>query len=252
MSCASRFIVSHTKRYIIRLTPFIMQYIFVNLPIIYRFLYFYHRPVLTSVQVFFSFLSSQNFQPSVNNSSSSANSEQNSSYFKYDSDIYYLIQTTSATLCALLYTTHIPERLWPDKFDIVGQSHQIFHLMAFVCTWSQFIALRLDMKHLVLEANMSHYKVNDDEFYVVTDPSIGLDAALIPFTQIKLTYTFVIALSLFFNCIILVHYYFKAVYFNPWLNNGEEKLKNGNINNNNIQEKRNLAKNGELKKKKYY
>lgn len=215
MSCASRFIVSHTKRRICRLTPFIVQYIFINSPIIYRYLYFYHRPIFLRVQLLFAYLSSKNFEATDFYSDQS-----NMNYFKNDADLFYLIQSISATTSAFLYATHIPERLWPGKFDIIGQSHQIFHLTAFVCTWSQFIALRRDMKHLVLEANFAHYKV-DDEFYVVTEENVSLERARIPFTDIKLTYSLVIMLCIILNCLILVYYYFKAVYFNPWLSNND-------------------------------
>lgn len=29
----------------------------------------------------------------------------------------------------LLYAAKVPERFWPGKFDIVGASHQIFHVL---------------------------------------------------------------------------------------------------------------------------
>jgi adiponectin receptor len=30
---------------------------------------------------------------------------------------------------AFIYAFRIPERWWPGKFDIIGQSHQIFHVL---------------------------------------------------------------------------------------------------------------------------
>ena len=37
---------------------------------------------------------------------------------------------------ALIYVGQYPERLWPGRFDIVGHSHQIWHLFV---TWAAVV-----------------------------------------------------------------------------------------------------------------
>lgn len=146
-----------------------------------------------------------------------------------EADFFYLVQSLSAIASAILYAFHIPERIWPGRFDILGQSHQIFHLTAFSCTWSQFVALKLDMKHLIIQDYADRHFNVDDEFYVLTDHSIQFDSRTrVPFTDVKLSCSCIIVACLVLNSIILAYYYHKAVYYNPWLNvshNTSEKKK---------------------------
>jgi len=103
-------------------------------------------------------------------------------------DLFYCGQFAFAFLSALLYAGHVPERLSkPGRFDLVGQSHQLFHLAAVACTWFQFQAIRLDM------AVNPRGQANP-----------GLQSCS------------VILFSLGVNCIIFVSFYFKAKYSNPW------------------------------------
>lgn len=224
MSCASRFVVSHTKRRILRLTPFIVTYLFINLPLVYRFLYFYQRPLLVRLNFAFAFLSSKPFPVSSLLSNTAAAAAVNSTV-QFEADPFYLLQSLSATLSALLYASHIPERFWPGRFDIVGQSHQIFHLIAFTCTWSQFVGLRRDMKHLImLDYADRHTTVDDGEFLVLNDDdSLLFDSRTrVPFTNVKLTCSFVLLICLLLNSIILAYFYRKAVYYNPWHKHSKE------------------------------
>jgi channel protein (hemolysin III family) len=39
---------------------------------------------------------------------------------------------------ALLYVTRIPERFWPGRLDLVGASHQIFHLLVFLAAFLHY------------------------------------------------------------------------------------------------------------------
>ena len=211
-SCASRFIVSHTKRRIVRLTPFIVTYFFINIPLIYRYLYFYKPSLMTRVNFLFSFLSSKPYPID----SHPIKTPQNP--IGFEADTFYLIQSISAVLSAFFYAFHIPERYWPGKFDIIGQSHQFFHLAAFACTWSQFVGLRRDMRHLILQDYSEHHLNLNDEFFVLTDETVSFDTRTrIPFTDIKLSCLFIIFSCLVLNSIILVYFYFKAIYYNPWL-----------------------------------
>ncbi|ELT90045.1 hypothetical protein CAPTEDRAFT_126366 [Capitella teleta] len=55
------------------------------------------------------------------------------------------------------FASHVPERLLPGAFDMVGHGHQIFHLAVGYCSWLQYEVGLLEMKtrprHLVAMAN---------------------------------------------------------------------------------------------------
>ncbi|XP_052769127.1 membrane progestin receptor alpha-like [Mya arenaria] len=55
----------------------------------------------------------------------------------------------SFTLMTITFVLHQPEKSWPGKFDIYGQSHQIFHVIATVTQSLQFYALYIDYTHKV-------------------------------------------------------------------------------------------------------
>ena len=57
-----------------------------------------------------------------------------------------LRQCVFAALSAFVYASHIPERWSPGTFDIVGHSHQLFHICTIVATNDQLNALLLDYK----------------------------------------------------------------------------------------------------------
>ena len=64
-----------------------------------------------------------------------------------------------SVMCVLLagftYGTHFPERLYPGSFDIVGHSHQLFHIFAIMGTMEQMQGMLNDFrerKH-ILEKN---------------------------------------------------------------------------------------------------
>lgn len=40
----------------------------------------------------------------------------------------------------VLYTMRIPERFWPGKFCIIGNSHQIFHCFVLIGVFSHYFA----------------------------------------------------------------------------------------------------------------
>ncbi|KAM0793438.1 hypothetical protein ACM66B_000883 [Microbotryomycetes sp. NB124-2] len=44
-------------------------------------------------------------------------------------------------LGAVLYAERVPERFAPGKFDIVGASHQIFHVLILLAAWSHWCAI---------------------------------------------------------------------------------------------------------------
>ncbi|KAK1624113.1 hypothetical protein BDP81DRAFT_484353 [Colletotrichum phormii] len=45
------------------------------------------------------------------------------------------------TIFALIYATKFPERIFPGKFDIVGSSHQLYHILVVFATVTQLIAV---------------------------------------------------------------------------------------------------------------
>ena len=52
--------------------------------------------------------------------------------------IYWIIGAVFYIVGALLFATRIPEKFYPKRFDIVGQSHQIFHIMIVIAAFSHF------------------------------------------------------------------------------------------------------------------
>ncbi|XP_069842482.1 membrane progestin receptor gamma isoform X1 [Dendropsophus ebraccatus] len=50
-----------------------------------------------------------------------------------------------AFLTGFLFSTHLPERLAPGRFDYVGHSHQLFHVFGVMGTYCQMEALIMDM-----------------------------------------------------------------------------------------------------------
>ena len=42
---------------------------------------------------------------------------------------------------AVIYTIKCPEKAWPGRFDIVGSSHQIFHVMVLLGAFFHFIGI---------------------------------------------------------------------------------------------------------------
>ncbi|XP_004714757.1 membrane progestin receptor delta isoform X3 [Echinops telfairi] len=50
-----------------------------------------------------------------------------------------------ALLTAFLFTSHLPERLAPGRFDYIGHSHQLFHICAVLGTHFQLEAVLADM-----------------------------------------------------------------------------------------------------------
>ncbi|KAG7315154.1 hypothetical protein KOW79_021242 [Hemibagrus wyckioides] len=50
-----------------------------------------------------------------------------------------------AFLTGFLFATHLPERLAPGRFDLIGHSHQLFHVCGISGTHFQMQALEMDM-----------------------------------------------------------------------------------------------------------
>jgi hypothetical protein len=211
ISCSSRFIYSHKKRKILRALAFIGQYLFINLPLIFKLATRYLLPN--------SYLSMKFLFIDIDRNETSLIKEYQNDYFeqfvnnmtknltivefKTQSDVYYMLHFITAVLAVCFYVFHVPESLLPGKFDLIGQSHQIFHLFSFLCSWSQYVALKIDMKEILdsKSSNGNSLKINNSK---------------IPFIDINLGYGSLIILSISVNLIILLYYYLKLVYYNPW------------------------------------
>uniref|UniRef100_T1J160 Uncharacterized protein n=1 Tax=Strigamia maritima TaxID=126957 RepID=T1J160_STRMM len=54
---------------------------------------------------------------------------------------------------AFVYSTHLPERIWPGRFDIIGHSHQWLHICSIVTTNEQIMAALVDMQQRQIGSN---------------------------------------------------------------------------------------------------
>ncbi|XP_061885179.1 membrane progestin receptor delta [Entelurus aequoreus] len=112
LSCYSRSleVYSPNKSKVLRTTAFVVPFIFDNLPVFYRLL--------------------------LSCGGSSNPSEE---------DLSHTYQVSFALLTCFLFTSHLPERLAPGRFDYFGHSHQLFHVSAVVATHFQMQAIIGDM-----------------------------------------------------------------------------------------------------------
>uniref|UniRef100_A0A6J0UJ48 Membrane progestin receptor delta isoform X1 n=1 Tax=Pogona vitticeps TaxID=103695 RepID=A0A6J0UJ48_9SAUR len=62
-----------------------------------------------------------------------------------DSVTGYFYHLFFAALTGFLFTSHLPERLAPGRFDFIGHSHQLFHICAVVGTHFQLEAVFWDL-----------------------------------------------------------------------------------------------------------
>ena len=101
-----------------------------------------------------------------------------------DADYLHALQFSFSLLSALLYVSYVPERFFIGLFDLVGSSHQLFHLTAVLSTWFQSRAVNSDMIALKLEENL------DQDFISIAHTNAdALDYSII-FNGIIFTYFF--------------------------------------------------------------
>lgn len=109
-SCQTRFMKLSFLRQVLRLSAFALPYIYDTIPVVYRLIF------CTPEEC------------------------QLASQFEHARQFLFII------LAAFLYATHLPERLNPGCFDIVGHSHQLFHVATILGTLDQMQATLHDMK----------------------------------------------------------------------------------------------------------
>ncbi|CAL1547879.1 unnamed protein product, partial [Lymnaea stagnalis] len=109
-SCETRFMKPGPLRKALRLGAFAIPYIYDSAPIIYRI-------------------------------SQSGADEGHSTALQLHSR-----QFLFAFIAAFLYASHLPERLLPGIFDIIGHSHQLFHVSSILAVMDQLQAVLLDFR----------------------------------------------------------------------------------------------------------
>lgn len=62
------------------------------------------------------------------------------------SHYYHMLSIIFMYMAGFLYGTHFPERLFPGSFDIVGHSHQLFHVSVILGTMVQMQGILKDMQ----------------------------------------------------------------------------------------------------------
>nr|UYS55293.1 membrane progestin receptor beta [Physella acuta] len=65
---------------------------------------------------------------------------------------FVFLASIAGIICAVFFSSHIPEKIWPGKFDFIGQGHQIFHVSSVILVIFQFQAAELDIVY--------HHRVN--------------------------------------------------------------------------------------------
>lgn len=109
-SCQTRFMKLSFFRQVLRLSAFAVPYIYDIVPIVYRLIFC--EPDECQLE----------------------------SQFEHARQFIFVITA------AFLYATHLPERLNPGCFDIVGHSHQLFHVSTILGTLDQMQATLHDMR----------------------------------------------------------------------------------------------------------
>lgn len=60
---------------------------------------------------------------------------------------YYLRHTSCVVLAGFMYSTRLPERLFPGRFDLIGNSHHFLHIFVALSTEFAFKLIEFDVKH---------------------------------------------------------------------------------------------------------
>lgn len=110
VSCKSRLIPASAFRKVIRLSALGFPCVFTIIPVIYRLIAGSERELNLS------------------------------SHYHHGISFFFLFAS------AFLYGSHLPERLFPGRFDIVGHSHQLFHVCSILGSMTQMQGMLYDMK----------------------------------------------------------------------------------------------------------
>lgn len=111
ISCHTRFVMGGVARKALRFLAFALPYLYVSVPVTYRLLH----------------------------------SDANEGFLETQARVHYTRQFVLAVLSGFFYTTHMPESIFPGRFDVLGHSHQLFHLCSALGVREQFLGLWNDM-----------------------------------------------------------------------------------------------------------
>ena len=91
-----------------------------------------------------------------------------------DAEYLFLLYMTSATMTVMsvfFFGSHLPEKLWPGKFDIFGHSHAIFHVLSSLGTVAQLQIGLTEHRHrpqyLNIEAAPSFTRIFGAQLFVL-------------------------------------------------------------------------------------
>ena len=135
-ACETRFMPPVHLRKVIRLSALGLPCIFVTLPVMYRLVY-----------------------------GTPSELELRSTY-------HHTLGIALMYLSGLIYGMHFPERLFPGSFDIIGHSHQLFHVCTIFGTMEQMQGFLLDMQERKAELQTNW------EFHSIMS-SVGLVACVL-------------------------------------------------------------------------
>ena len=125
LTCHTRFLPPSPTHKAMRLGAFAIPYFYDNIPILYRIL----MPYIFS-----------SYQGELNRESDDPSLPLGGHYL-------HARQFMFTGFAAFWYASHFPERLLPGMFDIVGHSHQLFHVCGILAVMDQLKAILLDFHH---------------------------------------------------------------------------------------------------------
>ena len=111
MACSSRFCETPVFRKALRLSAFIIPYLWDSIPLVWRLV---------------------TCNPETDTCAESVWS--------------HTRQFVSVTMASFFYASHIPERFAPGKFDIIGHSHNLLHLFGIIATNEQLQGALIDLQ----------------------------------------------------------------------------------------------------------
>lgn len=109
VSCRTRLMKRGWRRKVVRFASFAIPYFFNVMPLLYRLAV-----------------------------------EDDAGKISREADYFHARQFVFAFLSAFLYCSHIPERLFPGRFDIIGHSHQLFHVVSAIGSHDALLAIIQD------------------------------------------------------------------------------------------------------------
>ena len=112
LACLSRLVAGIKLQKLFRVTAFVTPYLFCSFPLIYRIVFCEVHDDCHS-----------------------------------DAIHYHTYQFIMCAATILIYASHFPEILAPGQFDIIGHSHQLFHIISSYATYLQLQGNIIDMKN---------------------------------------------------------------------------------------------------------